>query len=154
MTLDRPAFQAWLDRYVAAWKSYDPAAIGDLFAEDAEYRYHPQDEPLRGRDAIVADWLREADESGTYDARYEPLAIDGEVHVASGWSRYFDSEGTQRDGYSNIYLCRFDDDARCTSFTEWWIQDRVYARRAADAGDGATVDVATAPAADAGSSAA
>ena len=23
--------QAWLDRYIAAWRSYDPEAIGDLF---------------------------------------------------------------------------------------------------------------------------
>ena len=32
--------QAWLDRYIAAWQTYDPDAIGDLFSEDAEYRYH------------------------------------------------------------------------------------------------------------------
>jgi len=31
----------WLDDYVAAWRSYDPEAIGALFSEDAEYRYHP-----------------------------------------------------------------------------------------------------------------
>ena len=49
MTLDRSAFQAWLDRYVAAWKSYDPTAIGDLFSDDAKYRYHPEDEPVVGR---------------------------------------------------------------------------------------------------------
>ena len=40
--------QDWLDRYIAAWRSYDPAAIGDLFADDAAYRYHPwDDEPVR-----------------------------------------------------------------------------------------------------------
>ena len=91
--MDRQAFQGWLDRYVDAWKSYDPLQIGDLFAENATYRYHPQDEPVTGRDAIVADWLDEKDEPGTYDAKYEPLAIDGDVHVAQGWSRYFDAEG-------------------------------------------------------------
>ena len=42
MTLTRAQFQDWLDRYVAAWKSYDPQQIGDLFSEDVEYRYHPQ----------------------------------------------------------------------------------------------------------------
>lgn len=25
--------QDWLDRYVVAWRTYDPAAIGELFAE-------------------------------------------------------------------------------------------------------------------------
>jgi hypothetical protein len=130
MTLDRPAFQAWLDGYVAAWRSYDPTQIGALFSEDARYRYHPKDEPLVRRDAIVADWLDGADPQGTYDAHYEPLAIDGALHVARGWSRYFTAGGELRDEYWNIYLVEFDDAGQATSFTEWWIQDRVFARRA------------------------
>jgi ketosteroid isomerase-like protein len=119
-------FQAWLDRYVAAWKSYDPDAIGDLFAQDAEYRHRPPDEPIRGRAAIVADWLEEQDEPGTYDGHYEPLAIDGPVHVSSGWSRYYDERGELDDEYWNIYVCHFDDEGRCTSFTEWWTRSRQY----------------------------
>jgi SnoaL-like domain len=130
MTLDRPAFQAWLDRYVGAWKSYDPADIGALFSADAAYRYHPEDEPLNGRAAIVADWLADQDAAGTYDAHYEPLAIDGETHVALGWSRYFTAEGELRDEYWNVYAVTFDDAGQATSFTEWWIQDRAFARQA------------------------
>ena len=134
MTLDQAAFQEWLDRYIAAWKSYDPAAIGDLFSDDATYRYHPEDEPVVGRAAIVADWLAGPDTAGTYDAHYEPLAIDGDAHVAVGWSRYFETPGgAVRDEYRNIYLVRFDDAGRATDFTEWWIQGRVYARRAREA---------------------
>jgi ketosteroid isomerase-like protein len=143
MTLDHAGFQDWLDRYVAAWKSYDPDAIGDLFSEDAEYRYHPQDEPVRGRDAIVAGWLEDPDDPGTFDAHYEPLAIDGPTHVAIGWSRYFNAAGELSDGYSNVYVCRFDDAGRCSSFTEYWAQDRRFARAAAEG-------AATAVAADAG----
>ncbi len=56
MTLSHDDVQGWLDRYVEAWQSYDPGAIGDLFSADADYRYHPNDEPVRGRDAIVADY--------------------------------------------------------------------------------------------------
>lgn len=130
MTLDHAAFQSWLDRYVAAWKSYDPAAIADLWSEDATYRYHPEDEPVAGRAAIVASWLDGPDDAGSYDARYEVLAIDGQNHVASGWTRYFDAAGELRDEYWNIYLCRFDDAGRCRDFTEWWIQDRAFAARA------------------------
>ena len=131
MTLDHLAFQDWLDRYVAAWKSYDPGAIADLFSEDATYRYHPQDEPVTGRAAIVASWLEDRDESGTYDGHYEPLAIDGQNYVASGWSRYVDADGAARDEYSNIYLCRFDAEGRCTSFTEWWIRSRAFSKAGA-----------------------
>lgn len=132
MTLSHEAFQAWLDRYVGAWKRYDSAAIGDLFSEDATYRYHPEDDPVRGRSAIVEDWLEERDEPGTYDARYEPLAIDplNGNHVASGWTRYLTSGGDLRDEYWNVFLVRFDDDGRATDFTEWWIQDREFAHMA------------------------
>jgi hypothetical protein len=70
------------------------------------------------------------DPAGTYDAHYEPLAIDGEAHVASGWSRYFTAGGEVRDEYRNIYLIHFDGAGQATSFTEWWIQDRAFARRA------------------------
>lgn len=130
MTLDRAAFQDWLDCYVAAWKHYDPAGIGALFSADVEYRYHPKDEPVVGRDAVVADWLESRDDPGTYDARYEVLAIDGEQHVARGWTRYFDAAGTLKDEYWNIYLVTFDVAGAATSFTEWWMQDREFARAA------------------------
>ena len=43
--MTRADVQRWLDRYVAAWKSYDAAEIADLFSAEAEYRYHPWDEP-------------------------------------------------------------------------------------------------------------
>ena len=127
--MDRQQFQEWLDRYVEAWKTYDPDKIGSLFSEDAEYRYHPQDEPEVGRDAIVKNWLDSKDDPGTYDAQYEPLAIDGDVHVATGWSRYFDGPGgAPKDEYWNVYVCRFNDAGECSEFTEYWIQNREFRR--------------------------
>ena len=127
--MERQGFQDWLDRYVEAWKSYDPDQIGALFSEDAAYRYHPQDEPERGRDAIVEAWLHEPDEKGTYDAEYRVLAIDGDIHVADGWSRYFNADGTLRDEYCNIYVCRFNEAGECTEFTEYWVQNREFRKR-------------------------
>ena len=73
--------QVWLDRYIAAWSSYDPEAIGALFADDAEYRYQPWADPVVGRDAIVADWLSDKDESGSWAAHYDVWAFDGERQV-------------------------------------------------------------------------
>jgi hypothetical protein len=131
MALTHAQFQDWLDRYVAAWKSYDPQQIGALFSEDVQYRYGPADDPVVGRDAVVTDWLSGKDDPGTYDASYEPLAIDGGNHVARGWSRYFESDGsTLKDEYFNIYLCTFDEAGKCTAFTEWWMQRREFARAA------------------------
>ncbi len=131
--MDRQGFQNWLDRYVEAWKSYDPDTIASLWSEDAEYRYHPQDEPLMGRQAIVDNWLEEKDDPGTYDARYEVLAIDGDTHVAQGWSRYFDGPGGQpNDEYHNIYVVQFNDRGEATSFTEYWIQNRDFRKQKID----------------------
>ena len=74
--MDHERAQVWLDRYVAAWLSYDPDDIAALFSEDVVYRYHPNDDPAVGRDAVVAAWLGESasdtastrDAPGTYQA--------------------------------------------------------------------------------------
>ena len=74
----REDVQVWLDRYMAAWNSYDEKAIGDLFAETCEYRYQPWADPVVGRAAIVADWLANKDEPGSWTAHYDVWAFDGE----------------------------------------------------------------------------
>jgi ketosteroid isomerase-like protein len=133
--MDKARVQAWLDRYVEAWKSYDPAAIGDLFSEDAVYRYHPADEGddvVRGRDAIVRSWIEpegsasSRDEPGTYDAKYEAWAVDGDRAVSLGWSRYWTdaAKSTVSRTYDNVFLMRFDGDGRCAEFTEVFLERR------------------------------
>ncbi len=129
--MDRQKFQTWLDGYVEAWKTYDEAKIGALFADDVEYRYHPKDDPVVGRAAVVASWLDNKDGAGTYNASYQVLAIDGETHVANGHSDYFDGPGgALRDQYFNIYVCRFNAAGECTSFTEYWMQNNDFRRAA------------------------
>lgn len=114
---------AWLDAYVAAWKSYDPRAIGDLFSEDAAYHYSPFREPVRGRAAIVASWLEDQDAPGTYDGHYEPVAVDGDSAVATGWSRYFEADGvTFKTEWANAFILRFGEDGRCREYREWYME--------------------------------
>ena len=129
--IDRAGVDRWLDDYVAAWKSYDRDAIGALFAEDVEYRYHPYDDPVRGRDSVVAAWREEAefpgasgrDEPGIYDGSYRAVAIDGDVAVAVGQSTYTDGpDGPVAEVYDNCFLLRFDDEGRCREFTEWFVK--------------------------------
>jgi uncharacterized protein (TIGR02246 family) len=121
--VDRAAVVAWLDAYVRAWRSGDPAAIGDLFAEDAAYAYSPFSEPVRGRDAIVASWLEDPDAPGTFEAHYEPIAIEGDIAVAKGRSRYFEAGGTAfRTEFDNIFILRFDADGRCAEYREWYME--------------------------------
>jgi len=123
--ITRESVADWLDKYVRAWKSYDPEAIGDLFSQDAEYYYGPYREPVRGRWAIVADWLApdHKDEAGTYDGVYEPVAVDGDVAVANGRSTYYTpGRGDIAAQYDNIFVMRFDNDGRCVKFQEWFME--------------------------------
>ncbi|MEO8289244.1 MAG: nuclear transport factor 2 family protein [Chloroflexota bacterium] len=121
--MDRAAVAAWLDRYVAAWKSYDPQAIGDLFSEDATYGYHPWDDPVKGREAIVADWLKSPDAPETWQADYAPFAVDGDKVVVTGWTNYFSAETLTLDRkYYNVWLLRFDENGRCREFVEVFME--------------------------------
>jgi len=129
--MDRADVARWLDDYVEAWKTYDRDRIAALFTDEIEYRYHPNDDPVRGRDAVVESWLGEGehegastvDPEGTYDASYSPVAVDGDVAVAIGSSTYFERPGGPVDKvYDNCYVMRFDDQGRCREFTEWFIK--------------------------------
>ena len=128
--MTRDDVQAWLDRYIAAWAAYDADAIGDLFTDDAIYRFHPSDDGFVGRDAIVRAWLEPSgdasgrDEPGTWEARYEPFTVDGNRAVAVGWSRYFTdaSKTSIEDLWDNVYLLEFGPDGRCRMFVESYVQ--------------------------------
>ncbi|MEA2608067.1 MAG: hypothetical protein QOJ75_310 [Chloroflexota bacterium] len=122
--------QRWLDAYVAAWRTYDPSAVGDLFSDGAEYRFHPWGEPVRGRDAIVRAWVApegsesKRDAPDSWDAKYEPYVVDGNRAVAVGWSRYVAQGDTPEKHYHNCYLLEFDADGRCRGFTEFFIEQK------------------------------
>jgi hypothetical protein len=115
--ITRASVQAWLDAYVDAWRSYDRDAIASLFSEYATYSYHPYDEPVRGGEEIVAAWLDEPDEPGSWEASYRPLLIEDDRAVATGETRYSDGET-----FSNLWVMRFDGDGRCSEFVEWFMQ--------------------------------
>jgi ketosteroid isomerase-like protein len=118
--VDRQALAQWLDRYLEAWRTNDREAIGALFSHDAQYRFNPHEEPVQGRAEIVESWLEEVDEPGSWRARYEPFAVDGDACVAVGESTYLDDQGGVDRVYDNCFVMRFDDEGRCCSFTEWY----------------------------------
>ena len=108
--MDRSDVQAWLDRYVEAWRSYDRDAITDLFSEDATYRYRPYggaDRMTQGRDAIVEAWLDDQDAPGSWEASYQAYAADCDRAVAIGTSRYAATGDTAERTYHNVFLLRF-----------------------------------------------
>jgi ketosteroid isomerase-like protein len=129
--VDKTDVDRWLEAYVRAWKSYDRDEIAALFADDVLYRYHPHDNPIAGRDAVVESWLGEGDhagassrdEPGTYEATYRTVAVDGDVAVATGSSSYSSAPGGPVDRtYDNCFVMRFDSEGRCREFTEWYVK--------------------------------
>ena len=129
--MDHAGAQTWLDRYVAAWLSYDADEIRALFSEDIAYRYHPYDEPIVGREPVVASWLGESDSDdastrdapGSYWAGSAPIAVDDDVVVATGTSRYSERpDGPILRTYDNCFVMRFDNEGRCREFTEYYIR--------------------------------
>lgn len=129
--MERAEVDRWLDGYVEAWRTNDREQIAALFSTDARYRYHPYDEWIQGREAVVSSWLGEADGEEAsaplapdlWAAEYRAVAVDGEVAVATGSTRYFVEPGGPVDRtYDNCFVLSFDADGRCKEFTEWYVR--------------------------------
>ena len=114
--------QHWLERYVAAWTTYDADAIGDLFSDEASYRYQPYSDPVIGRDAIVASWLKDKDGPGSFEAHYDAWAVEDDLATGIGESRYLNPDGSFRTLYHNVFLLRFDGHGTCTEFVEYFTE--------------------------------
>ena len=119
--------QNWLDRYVDAWRANQADPILSLFTDDATYRYRPYHGPeltVVGSKAIADSWLEEPDDPDSWEAHYEPYAVDGDRAVAVGESRYPARGDRSERVYSNAYLLRFAPDGRCAEFTEFYMLHR------------------------------
>ena len=122
VSITRATAQKWLDAYVTAWKSYDERQIADLWSETAEWHY-PFQMRASGREEIVAEWMSERDAfvGESFDAKYYPVAIEGDRVVAHGRTVFYEP-GSDRvvTAYDNIWFLRFDDSGRCSEFHEWY----------------------------------
>jgi ketosteroid isomerase-like protein len=116
--------QRWLDGYIDAWSSNDADAIGALFSEDAVYSYRPWENDevtFRGRDAIVASWIKDPDPPSIWEASYRPYTVEGDKAVAVGWSKYEKTSDDPARKYHNAYLLEFDEEGACKSFHEFYL---------------------------------
>ncbi|MEA2528099.1 MAG: hypothetical protein QOF73_5326 [Thermomicrobiales bacterium] len=133
------AIEIWVERYVHAWDSNDPAEIGVPFTEDALYYMTPYAEPWRGREQIVTGWLDRKDEPGDHDFRFEVLAVADRLGFVRGWTRYLSPPGE----YANLCVIRLVLGGRCLtrpramgiSGTGKWDEDDGLARHPMTKGD-------------------
>jgi ketosteroid isomerase-like protein len=120
---DLSTLQEWLVRYERAWRSNDPRQIGELFTEDAVYRWRPWDEGsdvARGRDAIVNAWLEHPDDPSTWSLDCEVLAVTGDLGDARCVTKYGRPGEQPARIYHNVWLVRLTD-GRCRSFVEYYM---------------------------------
>jgi hypothetical protein len=120
---DRKALQHWLDNYEKAWRSNDAETIGALFTDDAVYRWHPWDDGIVGREAIVSAWLDDTDEPDAWTMSCEAFAVDDDRGVARCTTTYLATEDDPETVYHNIFLVRLGDDGRCDDFTEYFMKE-------------------------------
>ncbi|HWB87833.1 MAG TPA: nuclear transport factor 2 family protein [Acidimicrobiia bacterium] len=109
----------WMDGYVLAWSSNDPAHIRALFTEDAVYDPQTDDGEWEGIDEIVERWIDIGDSEDNWDFEWLPLVEADDVAVVTARTRYFQPEAS----YRNLFVIRFAEDGRCRDFTEWYIEE-------------------------------
>ncbi|MFF2272368.1 nuclear transport factor 2 family protein [Agromyces sp. NPDC058136] len=107
---------AWVDGYLRAWRSNDPAEIGALFTDDAVYLTAPDAAPRRGRAAIVAGWVDDADAPGEWSFEWHLVHETSALAIVQGRTAY----PAERD-YLNLWVIRFAPDGRASEFTEWYM---------------------------------
>jgi hypothetical protein len=115
--VDRADVERWVTGYERIWRSPDTGALGELFAPGARYLPSPWAEPLDGLPAIAAFWEAERDgPDEAFTMASELVALDGPTAVVRVAVDYGDV-GSSR--WRDLWVLRFDDAGRCTSFEEW-----------------------------------
>jgi len=115
---DSSEVHRWVERYIHAWASNDPADIEALFTDDARYFTAPYRTPWSGRDEIVRGWLDRASEPGTWTFRHEVFAVHGDLAFVQGWTN--ERDDPDPDAW-NLWIVRFDEHGRASEFVEWWM---------------------------------
>jgi uncharacterized protein (TIGR02246 family) len=86
--------------FTAGWAAGDPERLSDLYVEDAVRILHDVSEPLRGKDAIRAEWEarfaseeERSSESTITNVRLSYTVIGPDLVIVDGMYELFDEEG-------------------------------------------------------------
>ena len=94
------ALDAGMAEFTAAWAAGDPDRLSDLYVEDAVRILHDVSEPLRGIDAIRAEWEarfaseeQRSSEATINNVRLSYKVISPDLVIVDGMYELFDEEG-------------------------------------------------------------
>ena len=115
--MDRTAVEKWVADYERVWRTPGTGLLAELFEPAASYLPSPWAQPLEGLDAIGRFWEAERvspDEEFTMSS--EVVMVDADRAVVRVMVGY----GAQaRRPWRDLWLLRFAEDGRCSSFEEW-----------------------------------
>lgn len=118
--LSRADLEAWLAEYKRAWERKDGDAAGRLFTADGRYFETPFSAPFEGPAGVRAYWERVTADQQDIEFRYEPIAVDGNMGVASWTAKFVTIADRTPVELAGVFVLDFDDSKRCVRLREWW----------------------------------
>jgi diadenosine tetraphosphate (Ap4A) HIT family hydrolase len=122
--VDRDTVKRWVVEYERLWRTPGTDRLGELFTPDARYLPSPWAEPLQGLDRIADMWDAERDgPEEQFTMSSEIVAVDGRTAVVRVSVEYGAPEPRP---WRDLWVLRFAEDGRCSSFEEWPFAPRQY----------------------------
>jgi len=116
-SMDHAAVHRWVEVYERAWRTAGTDDLLRLFAPDATYQVSPWARPVEGLAAIRDLWESERDGADeAFTMANDIVAVEGNTAVVRIAVAYGDPDGSR---WRDLWVLRFDDDARCVAFEEW-----------------------------------
>jgi hypothetical protein len=118
--LTEERFRSWLEDYRRVWEKRELEVIDTLYADDVRYFETPFDDPMEGREAVLAYSKQNAGAQRDIRFWHEPIAVTGDIGIArwgASFTRVPSGAKVELDG---TFIIRFDDYGRCRELREWW----------------------------------
>ncbi len=108
---------AWVDEYVAAWRTPGIARLAKVFAENVSYRLSPWKEPIQGLAKLGPFWEQTRDgHDEVFELQSEIIAVENNTAVVRLQVDY--ANDTPRK-WRDLWILTFDSDGLCCAFEEW-----------------------------------
>jgi hypothetical protein len=111
--------QDLLAAYKRAWERRDPDAALALYADGAEHREDPFEEPQVGENAIRALWNRRAATQANVEFDAERVWVVSATVLSSYHAAYTERRSAQRIRRRGFMTLELDDAKRITRAREW-----------------------------------
>ncbi|HUP54076.1 MAG TPA: nuclear transport factor 2 family protein [Methylomirabilota bacterium] len=118
--MDHASAADLLDRYKAAWESFDGDAWTDLFTADAEYHRDPFEPPLVGSNALRAYLLKLAESQDQVEMTVERHWAVGETVLAAWHASYVQVSSRARVRVAGFMTLEIAAGGRVSRYRGWW----------------------------------